>query len=115
MNTPACSPYAESFTAANPSSSDDTGATSSTGPNTSSAVTFASRGTSTRTVGSYEVPDRWPPTTTFAPAATASPTQDPTRSAAASLISGPTSVASSNGSPVRSAATFPATRSSSAG
>src|SRR5947209_20464358 len=101
VKTPAWSPYAESLTAANPASSDGTGATTSTGPNTPSAQTLASAGTSVSTVGSYVVPERRPPVRTFAPAATASPTQASTRAAAAALTSGPTSVASSDGSPVR--------------
>ena len=111
VNTPACRPYAESLTAANPASSDGTGASTSTGPNTSSAHTLASGGTPVRTVGASVAPSRTPPVSTLAPAATASPIHDSTRSAAASLIIGPTSVASSDGSPVRSASTAATTRS----
>ena len=51
VNTPACSPYAESLTAANAAASSLTRATTSTGPKTSSAATFAPAGTPVSTVG----------------------------------------------------------------
>ena len=82
-----------------------TGSRTSTGPKTSSHTTFASDGASTSTVGGYVAPSRVPPTRTSAPAATASSTQDSTRRAAASSTRGPTTVASSHGEPVASAAT----------
>ena len=66
---------------------------------------MTSAGTSARTVGAYEAPSRLPPASSVAPAATASSTQDSTRLAASSLTSGPTSVASSDGSPVTCAST----------
>ena len=104
MNTPACRPNAESLTAANAAASSATRSTTSTGPKTSSRADLRLRrhaGQHGRRVrgavalaADHQLARRRP---------TASSTHASTRRAASSLIIGPTSVASSDGSPVRSA------------
>src|SRR4051794_29445801 len=113
VKTPACRPNRLSFTRAKASSSESTTSTTATGPNTSSQDTRASAGTPVSTVGAYVAPSRVPPLRTRAPADRASSTQDSTRRAADSSISGPTSVAGSVGSPVASRSTASTSRSTS--
>src|SRR5580658_8022323 len=102
VNTPACKPYGESLTRRIASSNSSYGSTTTTGAKTSWQFTFMSGRVSVSTAGSRIEPVRLPPHSNFAPFAVASSIHAAARRAASSLIIGPTSVASSSGSPTLS-------------
>src|SRR5262245_12910814 len=106
----ALSANGESLVAATPAATSLTGTTLTTGPKTSAHSNADSAGTSGRAVGASTPSRSSPPPTRRAPALTAVSTQDFTRSLACGVISGPTTVSGSDGSPVASADTAPASR-----
>ncbi|GMA23504.1 hypothetical protein GCM10025864_12630 [Luteimicrobium album] len=88
-----------SFTSAIASSSVRNARTGAIGAKTSSVHSDELRGTPVTTVGRKNKPSRVPPSTTVAPAATASRSSRSPRAAWRSLIMGPIPVAVSEGSP----------------
>jgi hypothetical protein len=86
------------------------GATPATGPKTSSHDTFMLESMPLSTVGRISPSTTSPPVTISAPEVRASSSQAMIRSRESRLITGPTSVASSIGSPTTSASTQPAKR-----
>ena len=103
MKIPAWRPKRVEFASTIASSSESTGLTVTTGPKTSSQLTFSSGAAFAITVGRIRPSCTSPPARISAPPARASSIQSRIRSRASSSITGPTSVSSSAGSPSFSA------------
>ena len=93
----------ESFAISSACSKSEKRSIVATGPKISSHQTLASRGGEASRVGARQRPSSTssPPVSSSAPASTASSTQALTRSRSPGVISGPTSVSGSSGSPTR--------------
>ena len=106
VKTPACNPNLESLAIASASSKSVKVSIVATGPKISSHQTLASLGGEPSRVGARQRPSSTssPPARSFAPDATASSIHSLTRSRSPGVISGPTSVPGSIGSPTLSLA-----------
>ena len=113
VKTPAWRPNLESFAISSASPKSEKRSIVATGPKISSHQTLASCGGAPSRVGARQRPSSTssPPVSSSAPAATASSIHSLTRSRSSGVISGPTSVSGSSGSPTRSFSTLATSRS----
>ena len=102
MKQAPCKPNSEEFASSSAASTSATLCTTTTGPNASSRMRRACGGAFATIAGPRMAPRRSGSSTSLAPLATASLTMASTRSAAALLTIGPTSMAVSSGSPTLS-------------